>query len=34
MCDGSSRSISKSIDGVVMNRLATREGGEQQSDDF
>jgi prepilin-type N-terminal cleavage/methylation domain-containing protein/prepilin-type processing-associated H-X9-DG protein len=34
MCDGSARSISKSIDGVVMTRLATREGGEQQSDDF
>lgn len=34
MCDGSSRPISKIIDGNVLVRLATREAGEQQTDDF
>ncbi len=34
MCDGSSRPISKVIDGNIMIRLATREMGEQQSDEF
>ncbi len=34
MCDGSSRPISKVIDGNVMVRLATREAGDQQTDDF
>lgn len=34
MCDGSSRPISKVIDGNILVRLATREAGEQQTDDF
>ena len=34
MADGSSRSISKNIDIGIMNRLGTRDGNEQISDDF
>lgn len=34
MADGSTRAISKQIDEQIMRNMATRDGGERQSDDF
>jgi hypothetical protein len=34
MCDGSTRSISKSVNPNVLSALATRDTGERVTDDF